>query len=71
MLHLFSTKVAFMRTFDCEGLGTTYFSFARPKVKIFRTSTSNRVRALSYLAAAVKLLACKPTVSSQITLRHN
>jgi len=42
------------------------FSFARawPKAKIFRTSTSNSVRALSYLSGVVKLLACKPTVSS-------
>jgi len=42
------------------------FSFARtwPKAKIFRTSTSNGVRALSYLAGVVKLLACKSTVSS-------
>jgi len=46
-LHLFSTKVAFMRAFDCERLDTTS-SFARtsPKAKIFRTSTSNWVRAL-------------------------
>jgi len=42
------------------------FSFARtwPKAKIFRTSTFNWVRALSYWAGVVKLLACKPTVSS-------
>jgi len=25
-LHLFSAKVAFMRTFDCERLETTYFA---------------------------------------------
>jgi len=49
------------------------FLFARtwPKAKIFRTSTSNWFRALSYLAAVVKLLACKPTVSSWITLRRS
>jgi len=37
------------------------FSFARtwPKAKIFRTSTSNWVRALSYLSGVVKRLACK------------
>jgi len=42
------------------------YSFARtsPKAKIFRTSTSNWIRALSYLAGVGKLLACKPTVSS-------
>ena len=42
------------------------FSFARTwtKVKIFHTSTSNWVRALSYLTGFVKLLACNPTVSS-------
>jgi len=28
-LHLFSTNVAFIRTFDCERLDTTYFRLRR------------------------------------------
>ena len=35
------------------------FAWTWPKAKIFRSSTSNWVRALSYLAGVVKLLACK------------
>ena len=36
------------------------FAWTWPKVKIFCSSTSKWVRALSYLAGVVKLLACKP-----------
>ena len=36
------------------------FAWTWPKAKIFRSSTSNWVRTLSYLAGVVKLLACKP-----------
>ena len=63
---IYAQEVAFVCTFDCGRLDTTYFRLhgLGQKSRFSALPSLNWVRALSYLDGVVKLLACKPTVSS-------
>ena len=62
---------AVSKEFDCERLDTTYFRLREllPKAKIFRNSTSNWVRALSY-SAGKALTNATPKIPKSVMVQH-